>query len=316
MRTEEVEQNRNLEPGQRLWEWLDWYEQFGDYVTAQSVRPLCYPRCREQPEPAGSIVLVHGLSDSPWFLDDIAEFFFSEMGLNVYQPLLQCHGLAEPRQMEGVSLEVWRSNVSWAVERAAAATPGQVSIGGLSTGGALSVDCALTNAQVTGGIYLFSAALGLLAGGTGRLAPVFGDVVESMLRTPWLNRFASRLMHGDEPLTGPAQVRYEYVALVAAAELAHLIADLEQRWRQGAVLNNPVMVGHSLADATADPGAVMQLRNHIGAQMWREVVFAPEEAITHAGLVLANDLYDKHGKLIEPGNPQLLNMLKKLTKPG
>jgi hypothetical protein len=48
-------------------EWLDYYQEF-DYFSASTVRDGCYPRIMERERPTGkAIVLVHGLSDSPYF---------------------------------------------------------------------------------------------------------------------------------------------------------------------------------------------------------------------------------------------------------
>jgi esterase/lipase len=83
-----------------------------------------------------AIVLVHGLTDSPYFMTAIGDYFFQNLGYNVYLPLLQSHGLKEPKGMEGVALDEWKANVNFAVDIAASKAH-QVSIGGLSTGGAL-----------------------------------------------------------------------------------------------------------------------------------------------------------------------------------
>jgi len=57
-------------------EWLDYYKQFR-YFSAEAVRDGCQPRIMEQVAPVQrSIVLVHGLTDSPYFLTAIGEYFF------------------------------------------------------------------------------------------------------------------------------------------------------------------------------------------------------------------------------------------------
>jgi esterase/lipase len=50
-----------------------------------------------------AIVLVHGLTVSPYFMTAIGDHFFQNLRYNVYLPLLQCHGLKEPK---GVVLKV------------------------------------------------------------------------------------------------------------------------------------------------------------------------------------------------------------------
>ena len=116
--------------------------------------------------PKRAIVLVHGLTDSPYFLSAIAGHFYFNLGYNVYMPLLQGHELNSPNGMEGVELEEWKANV-WFAVRTAADRVDRVSIGGLSTGGTLSFYMACTKPQIKGDLYLFSAALDLAGGPTG-----------------------------------------------------------------------------------------------------------------------------------------------------
>jgi hypothetical protein len=67
-------------------EWLDYYSQF-HYFSAEAVRDDCHPRIMEHEEPTEkSIVLVHGLTDSPYFLTAIGDYFFKNLGYNVYLP--------------------------------------------------------------------------------------------------------------------------------------------------------------------------------------------------------------------------------------
>ena len=87
-------------------------------------------------------VLVHGLTDSPWFLQFLASHFHNQLGYDVYLPLLHMHGLREPHQMRGVSLGQWQENVRFAIHTAAGRSR-HVAVGGLSTGGALSLQARL-----------------------------------------------------------------------------------------------------------------------------------------------------------------------------
>ena len=121
--------------GQHVWQaYLDHF----DYFSGETVREGCHPRMLEHSHDAArAIVLVHGLSDSPHFMSFIGDFFHNELGYNVYMPLLHFHGLKEPRGMEGVELEEWQRNVRFALDCAEAKAE-TISIGGLSTGGALS----------------------------------------------------------------------------------------------------------------------------------------------------------------------------------
>ena len=65
-----------------------------------------------------AVVLVHGLTDSPHFMAAIGRYFHEEMGFNVLLPLLQAHGLKKPEGMQDVSVEEWKRNVEFAIEKA------------------------------------------------------------------------------------------------------------------------------------------------------------------------------------------------------
>ncbi len=204
-------------------EWLDYYEKFR-YFSAGAVRDGCYPRIMEHQGPAAkSIVLVHGLTDSPYFLTAIGDYFFNNLGYNVYLPLLHGHGLREPKGMEGVALEEWKANVNFAVESAAAKSAG-VSIGGLSTGGTLSFYTSVKNRKINGSLYLFSAALDL-AGGIGGLV---GELKERLLRT-----FMADVLDNDQPLIGVNPYRYSRMDMDGARELCQ--ADQGNRRTHGRV---------------------------------------------------------------------------------
>jgi esterase/lipase len=143
-----------------LKKWNGYYSHFNKLET--SVRDGCHPLIfRHGDRARNAIVLVHGLSDSPYFMRDIGEYFCAEMGFDVYVPLLRAHGLKEPQGMKDASAEAWKADVRFAVKEAKK-SGGKVSIGGLSTGGTLSVEIALNDENaIDGGIFLFSAALGL-----------------------------------------------------------------------------------------------------------------------------------------------------------
>src|SRR5262245_53424982 len=164
-------------------EWIEYYERF-PYFSAEAVRDGCHPKVMQHEGPtAKAIVLVHGLTDSPYFMTAIGEYFFQNLGYNVYLPLLQCHGLKEPKGMEGAALGEWKANVNFAVD-VAASKAHQVSIGGLSTGGALSFYTAVHNPKINGTLYLFSAALDLAGGIGGVIGDLVGELKERLLRTP------------------------------------------------------------------------------------------------------------------------------------
>ncbi len=207
----------------KTWEdetvWHEYYTEF-PYFSDQVVRDGCQPRKMEHAVRAEkAIVLIHGLSDSPHFLCAIGTFFHFKLGYDVYLPLLQGHGLKNPDGMNGVTLQAWKENVGFAIT-AASTSENSVSIGGLSTGGALSFYMAATNTAVTGNLYLFSAAMGLWDGWLG----IAGRVAEFFLRTP----FAILIGGQKRPLIGRNPYRYDYVSLKGARELSRLLREINR----------------------------------------------------------------------------------------
>ena len=197
--------------------WHEYYAEF-PYFSNQIIREGCYPRKMvHATRSEKAIVLVHGLSDSPHFVRAIGEFFHFKLGYDVYLPLLQGHGLKDPKPMKKVTLQAWKKNIEFAID-AALTAENSVSIGGLSMGGAFSFYMGATNPAITGDLYLFSAALGLREGWLG----VTGRVAEFLLRTPF-----TLLIGGQKkPLIGNNPYRYDYVNLRGARELARLLREI------------------------------------------------------------------------------------------
>ena len=94
-----------------------------------------------QIQPAkGSVVLTHGLTDSPYSMGQIAENL-RKHGYNVVSILLSNHG-ADHKDCDMSELQRWPSDVENGVALAHKlfGTNGKLCLGGYSTGGALTVD--------------------------------------------------------------------------------------------------------------------------------------------------------------------------------
>ena len=132
-------------------------------VMSDLLRPKNYPKILHRGEKVQDVlVLTHGLSDSPYYVDAIARRFYRE-GANVILPLLPGHGLLDPdKAIKDPDLDSqWKATIDNAVD-VARHLGSRVSIGGFSTGGALSLNKILREpASVTGGLFLFSAAIDL-----------------------------------------------------------------------------------------------------------------------------------------------------------
>jgi pimeloyl-ACP methyl ester carboxylesterase len=300
-----------LVPKARDREWLDYYQQF-DYFSAAIVRDGCYPRIMEHAQPTGkAIVLVHGLSDSPYFLTAIGDYFFEALGYNVYLPLLHCHGLKDPKGMEGVDLEEWKANVDFAIETAAAKSE-QISIGGLSTGGTLSFYAAGTNPKINGTTYLLSAALDLAGGHYG----LIGELKEKMLR----DTFLVDILDVNKPLIGKNPYRYESVDLDGARELSKLIEETDTLLT-GFNIQKPftkrVFAAHSESDTTANITGIEDLQKVSVPDLFTFFRIPQSVGVSHASLVLKDPILAidaaNTAEPLEKANPWFPQMIDALA---
>lgn len=288
-------------------EWTDYYARF-TYFSPQNVRDGCYPRIMEKPAATNAIVLVHGLTDSPYFMSAIGDFFHDRLGYNVYMPLLHCHGLKDPKGMEGVELEEWKANVGFAI-KTAAHRAAKVSIGGLSTGGTLSFYMSATNPNVSGTLYLFSAALDLAGGRRGLL----GELKERLLRS-----FLPDILDSDKSLIGENPYRYSRIDMDGAQELARLIKETDTIM-DGYDRKNPfparVFAAHSESDTTADIAGIERLASLAIADRFRFFRIPRAAGVPHASVVL-KDAIVYQDRTLEAKNPQFDPMMAAIADFG
>ena len=298
-------------PESRVHEWLDYYTEF-PYFSVEAVRDGCYPRIMEHPEATEkAVVLVHGLSDSPYFMTAIGEYFFNELKCNVYLPLLHAHGLRNPAGMEEVSLREWKANVNYAVKRAKPRA-GQVAIGGLSTGGTLSFYTAVTNPDITGTLYFFSAALDLAGG-------FVGDLTERLLRVPGLVNLVE-LFETDKPLIGLNPYRYAYIDKDGGRELAKLMREtdnLAAGFNQNNLFSKRVFAAHSESDETASITGIEDLQKVAAPGRFTFYRIPKALKVAHASLVLKKPIFASNAaagdKPLEKANPQFQDMMQAIA---
>lgn len=221
-------------------------------------------------------VLVHGLSDSPFFMREIARIVH-EQGYTVLVPLLPGHGLREADEdMEDWDLaERWQSHVDdvMAIAHSMGST---VIAGGFSTGGALVVQQALDEPDGLDAVMLFSGALALT------------DNAESMSRI-WGIKWLARVIDGNYNTHGPNPYKYPSVAGFAGLELMDIIEDIREKLEAGQTLKMPVFAAHSQADNTTPIHGVENLMQHTGGN---NTFFVIDESykLCHADLVVNSPL--------------------------
>lgn len=249
------------------------------------------------------IILTHGLSDSPWYVEGIAKRFFAQ-GANVIMPLLPAHGLKDPDiALEDFALDgKWREEIDTAVEIAANFGE-RISVGGFSTGGALSYNKVLrTPEAINGGLFLFAGALSI------------GSVND---RLGGFNFIQKIVKNRDGKIFGIGQDPYKYPVFpkFGGTELAQVIAQ-NHALEAGKKITQPVFAAHSVHDETADMQGIMNfLKNNASIGE----AFIISQNVRHAETPLEIDVpidYTKeHAPEYEPkANPQFEDMMDAAVK--
>lgn len=221
------------------------------------------------------IILTHGFTDSPFYMQAIAESFFQE-GFNVILPLLPAHGLKEP---DGVIRDEqldtrWRKTLDHSVE-IAGLLGDRISIGGFSTGGVLGLNKMLRSpGQIEGGLFLFSAALSL------------GKWVDRVGNNEWVEWTISFFMDQEAvPGDGPDPYKYPVLPLSVASEIVEIIRENNQFLRKNAGWNSPVFAAHSKHDQTTPIRGVADfLDQYVPSGIGH--FFEIEQEVMHASLPL------------------------------
>ena len=287
-------------------EWHDYYSEFS-YFSPDLIRPGNQPLIFRHKKPASkAIVLVHGLTDSPYYMTAIGRYFHHKLGYDVYLPLLHCHGLKNPGNMEEVSHNEWKKNVMFAVNSARSKST-EISIGGLSTGAVLSIFSTLANDRINGGVYLFSAAIDLAGG-------IIGDILESLLRTSLVD-----LLESSKTLIGEHPYRYCRMNLNGARQLAILMQEVNELLKsysaQQTVIEKPIFAAHSEYDSTTGIRGVERLQQLTDDKSFTFFRIAKSRKVGHPSVVLDQPIYSTTTpeKVLEPENPLFTEMMQQIS---
>jgi len=251
------------------------------------------------------IILTHGLSDSPYYVKAIGKKFY-KAGCNVILTLLPGHGLNEIKgkmEQEGLKRS-WKKEIDTAVE-AAKFYGKRISLGGFSTGACLSVNKVLRHPKkITGGLFLFSAALDL------------GYIAHGSNYIPFAHTIA-RYTDGNLKSIGSNPYRYPYLNNAAGIEVVRLITETWKRLEDGKVkLNQPVFIAHSVHDVRV---SFTGIHTFMTSHVHKGFTFLISENIAHSQLVLKKpiqlDLTQKHGIRDTPqANPKFNWMMANATQ--
>ncbi len=306
MQERTVEENRDNE-----WLWSEYYDAF-PYFTEQNVRKGCHPRkLIHENTTQKAIVLIHGLSDSSYYMLDIAEYFHKALGYDVYVPLLQGHGLEKPEGMKSVSLREWKENVRFSIRKAQEGSD-IVSIGGLSMGGALAFNLGCVEQGVNGDVYLFAAAFGLASG----RIPFGGKLKELLLRLPFIT-----ILEPNSSFIGENPYRYNRVSTHSAVELVRLMVENNKMLleiEKGRDFGKSLFSAWSESDDVVDTEALKKLKNVLPATENTAFEILKEHEVDHACLVLGKSVFSTSvrpgDQPLEQANPLFCEMVEAISR--
>ena len=297
--------------------------------AAKSPTHLCYGEnlpflLIHQPgqKAARSILMIHGLSDSPYSMKVLADIFYAD-GYNVVAILLPGHGRAA-KDLLHVKLSQWQRAAAEGL-KVAAAIGRRVSIAGFSTGGALTLN--LVRRNYAGAhpldlqdLFLFSPAIQI----HDRKAPVVCSLSPLDLAAfeavhPWAST-APWAKDADKP--GPYRDYYEgRYARLALNGVCQLETQIEENSAQGRLPRLPVTIGlpditpaligslidyksvvrvspriiadikdhgvgvftvESDSDTTVNPQAVVQFMQNFSGPRARFILYPEQDGIAHA----------------------------------
>lgn len=185
-------------------------------------------------EPSRGILLIHGLSDSPFVFRDFARALEKDC-VQVRTVLLQGHG-TRPGDLIHAEADVWRAQVRQHFN-ALAKDVDIPFIGGFSLGGALATELALSNQE--------PRPAGLVA-----LAPAWDlNGLDDYL---WLAGTANLFVDflEEEPELNP--VKYESLTVNAAVQLDDVLENVQRQLEERTPTNMPLFMIASEADSVID----------------------------------------------------------------
>jgi len=196
-----------------------------------------YPRNKRGRYERG-ILLLHGLSDSPYLMQAVARHF-QKKGFLVRAILLPGHGTV-PGDLLRVTYQEWIRATEYGVHQMKPHVE-NLYMGGFSMGGALCVHRALKEAEIKG-LILFAPAVGIKSS----WAPM-ADFLKMFMN--WLGSA------GDDK----DYAKYESFTVNAGAQLYHLTRKIDADFAAGKRLAMPVFVVFSADDISADSNKMVHV---------------------------------------------------------
>lgn len=204
------------------------------------------------------VLLTHGLTDSPYFMRDLASFF-SENCFRVMAVLLPGHG-TQPGDLLDINWQEWARAEAYGTDQLAAEVD-EVYLAGYSTGGTLSVYQSLGDQRVRG-LFLFSPALKIsLLAALADLHKIYSWAFPS---AKWLNIMPDKDIY-----------KYESFPNNAAAQIYALTRKVHAQLQEQSI-SIPVFAAASLDDTTVNTSATLEFIAHAGNPSSKLVLYTTE----------------------------------------
>jgi len=196
------------------------------------------------PNSKQAILLIHGLTDSPYLFHDLAAFYHSK-GFNVRTLLLPGHGTA-PEALLDIEYENWQQATRFAITKVLEDFD-QVYLGGFSTGGALILDNLLSttqNLEKLKGVMLWSPA-----------SKAKSSVAWAASVADWIPFLDYAHKGADIDFA-----KYESFPLNAGAQVHSLMNNLKEKLNNAETVPDiPLLTITSEVDSTIDTSATLNL---------------------------------------------------------
>ncbi len=204
------------------------------------------------------VLLTHGLSDSPYAMRHLADFF-RQNGFRVMAILLPGHG-TQPGDLLDVTWQEWAKTVAYGAYHLAGEAD-EIYLAGYSTGAALSVYHSLRDGNVRG-LFLFSPALKITRrAALAKFHKLYSWLISS---AKWVD------IKPDLDI-----YKYESFTKNAAAQTYLLIRQLG-RQLHGHRLDIPVFTAASADDMTVDTSVILEFIKQVCPDSSRLVLYTTE----------------------------------------
>jgi len=212
-----------------------------------------------------SILLIHGLNDSAYYMADLANFLYHQ-GFSVVTVLLPGHG-TNTLEMSEISAEQWRAEVEIGMQMASLIGEKTI-LGGFSLGASLALD-ALDRHQEVAGLLLFSPAIRMKYYGS----------ISSLTCLPGLGSMMIKTALSPNP------VKYKYRLVNGVCQLSRL---MEHNIQEGEWYTSTSKKLHLLARRVNIPTFM--------ALSYADQRISPKAALDFAGSIVAPVLVTTFGK--------------------